>query len=86
MASYELRFRKSVGKDLDPIPRRDVQRIMEAIQALADEPRPPQSIKLSGAEKYRLRCGVYRVLYEIHDDVLLVCVVKVGHRKDVYRD
>ena len=86
MASYELRFRKSVGKDLDPIPKRDVQRIIEAVQALADDPRPTQSIKLSGAEKYRLRCGVYRVLYEIHDDVLLVCIVKVGHRKDVYRD
>ena len=86
MASYELRFRKSVGKDLDPIPKRDVQRIIEAIQALADDPRPPQSIKLSGGGKYRLRCGVYRVLYEIDDDVLVVCVVKVGHRKDVYRD
>ena len=86
MARYELRFRKSVGKDLDPMPKRDVQRIIEAIQALADDPRPPQSIKLSGAEKYRLRCGVYRVLYEIHDNVLVVCVVKVGHRKDVYRD
>jgi len=86
MEKYELRFRKSVGKDLDPIPKRDVQRIIEAIQALADNPRPPQSMKLSGAEKYRLRCGVYRVLYEIHDNVLLVCVVKVGHRKDVYRD
>lgn len=86
MARYELRFRKSVGKDLDPVPKRDVQRIIGAIQALADDPRPPQSIKLSGSEKYRLRCGVYRVLYEIHDDVLLVCVVKVAHRKDVYRD
>ena len=86
MANYKLRFRKSVGKDLDPIPKRDVQRIIEAVQALADDPRPTQSIKLSGAEKYRLRCGVYRVLYEIHDDVLLVCVVKVGHRKDVCRD
>ena len=86
MARYELRFRKSVGKDLAPIPKRDVQRIIEAIKALADDPRPQQSRKLSGAEKYRLRCGVYRVLYEIHDDVLVVCVVKVGHRKDVYRD
>ena len=85
MARYELRFRKSVSKDLNPIPKRDVQRLMEDIQSLADNPRPPQSIKLSGAEKYRLRCGVYRVLYEIHDDVLVVCVVKVGHRKDVYR-
>ena len=86
MARYELRFRKSVSKDLDPIPKRDVQRIIEAVRALADNPRPPQSRKLSGAEKYRLRCGVYRVLYEIQDDVLVVCIVKVGHRKDVYRN
>jgi len=85
MARYEVRFRKSVAKDLDPIPKRDVQRILKAIEALAAEPRPPQSRKLSGAEKYRLRCGVYRVLYEIQDEVLLVCVVKVGHRKDAYR-
>ena len=86
MASYEVRFRKSVSKDLDPIPKRDVQRIVAAIAALADNPRPPQSRKLSGSEKYRLRCGVYRVLYEVQDDVLVVCVVKVRHRKDVYRD
>jgi mRNA interferase RelE/StbE len=86
MASYEIRFRKSVSKDLDPVPKRDVQRIVAAIAALADNPRPSQSRKLSGSEKYRLRCGVYRVLYEIQDDVLVVCVVKVGHRKDVYRD
>jgi mRNA interferase RelE/StbE len=86
MASYEVRFRKSVGKDLDPLPKRDVQRIVAAIAELADDPRPPQSRKLSGAEKYRLRCGVYRVLYEIQDDFLIVCVVKVGHRREVYRD
>jgi len=86
MARYEVRFRKSVSKDLDPIPKKDVQRIITAIGALADDPRPPQSRKLSGSEKYRLRCGVYRVLYEIQDDVLVVCVVKVGHRKDVYRN
>ena len=85
MASYEIRFRKSVGKDLDPIPKRDVRQIVAAIAALANNPRPPQSRKLSGSEKYRLRCGVYRVLYEIQDDVLVVCVVKVRHRKDVYR-
>ena len=86
MASYEVRFRKSVAKDLDPMPKRDVQRILKCIKALADEPRPPQSKKLSGAEKYRLRCGVYRVLYEIQDTVLVVCVVKVAHRKDAYRE
>ena len=85
MAKYEIQFRKSVSKDLNPIPKRDVERILDAIAALADEPRPPQSIKLSGAEKYRLRCGMNRILYEIQDAILLVCVVKVGHRKDVYR-
>lgn len=86
MAKYEVRLRKSVSKDLEPIPKRDVQRIVSAIGSLADNPRPPQARKLSGAEKYRLRCGTYRILYEILDDVLLVCVVRVGHRKDVYRD
>ena len=86
MARYEVRFRKSVSKDLDPIPKKDVQRIIAAIDALAGDPRPPQSRKLSGSERYRLRCGVYRVLYEIQDDILVVCVVKVGHRKDVYRN
>lgn len=85
MAKYEIRFKKSVAKDLEPIPRRDVQKIMSAIKSLADAPRPPQAIKLSGAEKYRLRCGVYRILYEIEDKVLIVVVVKVAHRKDAYR-
>ncbi len=85
MAKYEIVFRKSVRKDLDPIPKRDVQRILDAISGLADNPRPPQSRKLSGSEKYRLRCGAYRVLYEIRDEVLVICVVKVGHRRDVYR-
>jgi mRNA interferase RelE/StbE len=56
-----------------------------AIAALADNPLPPQARKLTGSEKYRLRCGVYRVLYEIQDDALVVCIVQVGHRKDVYR-
>jgi mRNA interferase RelE/StbE len=86
MASYEVRFRKSVSKDLDPLPKRDIQRIVAAIAGLADDPRPSQSKRLSGSEKYRLRCGVYRVLYEIQDDILVVCVVKVGHRREVYRN
>jgi mRNA interferase RelE/StbE len=86
MAGYEVRFRKSVSKDLALIPKRDVQRIVAAIAGLAKDPRPEQSRKLSGSEKYRLRCGVYRVLYEIHDAVLIVCIVKVAHRRDVYRD
>lgn len=85
MAKYEIVLRKSVRKDLEPIPKRDVRRILDDIAELAKNPRPPQSRKLSGSEKYRLRCGVYRVLYEIQDAVLIVCIVKVGHRREVYR-
>ena len=85
MAKYEIVLRKSVRKDLEPIPKRDIQRILADIAELANDPRPPQSRKLSGSEKYRLRCGVYRVLYEIQDAVLIVCIVKVGHRREVYR-
>lgn len=86
MARYEIRIKKSVTKDLAHIPKKDVQRIVDAIHDLADNPRPAQSLKLSGSEKYRLRCGIYRILCEIQDDLLIVCVVKVGHRKDVYRE
>ena len=86
MARYEIRIRRSVHKDLTPIPKKDVQRIVNAISSLGDDPRPPQSRKLSGSEKYRLRCGLYRILYEIQDAILVVSVVKVGHRRDVYRE
>jgi len=85
MARYSITVRRSVSKDLDRIPKKDTQRIIKAIRALSDDPRPPQSKKLSGEEKYRLRCGVYRILYEIQDDQLIICVVRVRHRKDVYR-
>ena len=85
MEKYSILFRQSVLKDLEVLPKKDVQRIMEAIHALAADPRPPQSQKLSGREQYRLRQGDYRILYVIQDDVLIVTVVKVGHRKEVYR-
>ena len=54
------------------------------IRSLADDPRPPGSLKRSGEEKYRIRQGDYRILYEIEDDVLIVVVVRIGHRRDVY--
>lgn len=85
MAQYKLIVRKSVSKDLSRIPKQDVQRILNAIQDLSQDPRPPQSKKLSGEEKYRLRCGVYRILYEIEDEQLIVCIVRAKHRKDVYK-
>ncbi len=85
MAKYKILVRKSVHKDLNGIPKNDVKRIVKAIGTLANDPRPPQSKKLSGEEKYRLRCGVYRVIYEIKDEELFVYVVRARHRKDVYR-
>ncbi len=85
MASYKIVVKKSVTKDLKNIPKKDVQRILSAIQQLADDPRPPQSKKLSGQERFRIRQGSYRILYTIEDDRLIVCVVKVGNRRDVYR-
>ena len=85
MARYSIRFKRSVAKDLKSIPKRDVQRIMNRIESLADDPRPPQAEMLTGNDKYRIRQGVYRILYQIEDEVLTVCVVKVAHRREVYR-
>ena len=86
MARYELRVKPSVARDLRGIPRADVLRILARIEALGDDPRPPGSEKLSGQERYRVRQGQYRILYSIADVELIVEVVKVGHRRDVYRD
>ena len=85
MAQYRVIVRSSVSKDLKGIPKRDVRRIVSAIKSLADDPRPLGTKKLSGQERYRLRQGNYRILYEIENDRLIVCVVKVGNRRDVYR-
>lgn len=85
MGKYRIELKKSVLKDFSSIPKKDLQRIIVAIESLADDPRPPQSKKLSGLEQYRLRQGNYRILYSIKDDVLIVFVVAVGHRKEIYR-
>ena len=85
MASYRLVFRESVAKDLRALPNADVTRILARIQQLAQDPRGPGTQKLSEQERYRVRQGDYRIVYEIRDDVLIVTVVKVGHRREVYR-
>jgi mRNA interferase RelE/StbE len=85
MEKYELQFKRSVAKDLRGIPKPDVARILERISALSNEPRPPESEKLTGEDRYRIRQGVYRIIYEIADAALIVTVVKVGHRRQVYR-
>ena len=85
MASYRIVFRKSVTKDLRSIPNRDVARILQRMEELQEDPRPVGSEKLSGQERYRIRQGVYRIIYEVADGLLVVTVVKVGHRKQVYK-
>jgi len=85
MAAYKLFFKKSVQKDFDAIPKKDLRRILNRIEALAKDPRPDGCEKLTGQERYRLRQGRYRIVYSIQDDELTVWVVKVGHRKDIYR-
>lgn len=84
MARFRLVFKRSVAKDLRDIPNRDVQRLLRRIEALQDDPRPTGCEKLSGQARYRIRQGVYRIIYGIEDNALVVTVVKVGHRREVY--
>ena len=84
MAKYRLVFRKSIARDLRGLPERDVARILRHIEGLAASPRPIGSEKLAGLERYRLRVGTYRVLYEIEDGIITVIIVKIAHRKDTY--
>ncbi|MCH7721891.1 MAG: type II toxin-antitoxin system RelE/ParE family toxin [Bacteroidetes bacterium] len=85
MVKYKIEIKKSAVKEIKKLPANDIKKILEKISSLVENPRPAGCLKLSGEEKYRIRFGVYRVLYEIQDNLLLVIVVKVAHRKDVYR-
>ncbi len=85
MAEYKIYFKRSVLKDLDAISKKDLQRIINRIDLLKEDPRPPGCEKLSGQERYRVRQGNYRIIYSIQDDVLTAWVVKIGRRRDVYR-
>ena len=84
MAKYKVIFKKSVAKDLRNIPSRDVKRILQKFDTLVDNPRPEGCVKLSSLELYRIRQGIYRIVYEIQDDMLVVQVIKVAHRSKVY--
>ncbi len=85
MAAYKVHFKASVEKDFAAIPKKDVKKILKRIDALTENPRPWGSEKLTGRERYRLRQGQDRIVYSIQDDELTVWVVKVGHRKEIYR-
>lgn len=86
MGKYKVSIKRSAVKEIEAIPqKKERQRIIRRIGQLADDPRPPGSKKLSGRDRYRIRQGTFRIVYGIEDDELIVYVVKVGHRKDIYR-
>jgi len=85
MAGYKIYFRESVEKDFRSIPKNDIKKILRKIELLASEPRPVGCEKLTDQEKCRIRQGRYRIIYSIQDDDLTVWIVKIGHRKDIYR-
>ena len=85
MGSYKVLIKPSAVKEIEGIPQRDRQRIVARIQGLSTNPRPPGCEKLSGQDKFRLRQGTYRIVYSVNDDEFSLLIVKVGHRKEVYR-
>ena len=85
MEKYKILIKRSVEKDLQKIPKKDVTKILKIIEALADNPYPSNVKKLSHGEKYRIRFRQYRILYQIENEILTIYIVKVAHRKDVYR-
>jgi mRNA interferase RelE/StbE len=86
MEKYNIEIRKSAAKEIENLPKKDIKAVLKKIASLAENPRQNGAQKLSGQEKYRIRCGNYRILYSIQDNMLIVYIVKVGHRKDVYRE
>lgn len=85
MENYKIQIKPSAFKELKKIPKKDLQKITKKILSLSVNPRPAGCEKLSGQEKYRLRQGNYRIVYSIEDDMLIVTIVKIGHRKEIYK-
>ena len=85
MAKYNILIKPSAVKDIENIPRKDRIRIIQKIQGLAGIPRPQGCEKLIGENRFRIRQGVYRIVYSVSDRELHIIVVKVGHRREVYK-
>ena len=84
MPNYSVLITKTAQKQLNKLPNSVANKLEEKMLLLEDDPRPPGCTKLTGKEAYRIRVGNYRIIYEIADDILIVTVIKTGHRKDVY--
>jgi mRNA interferase RelE/StbE len=86
MAEYKVEWKRSAVKELEKLPRQAVTRIVEAVRNLASNPFPGGTRKLAGSEQtYRIRVGVYRILYSVYADKFIVEIIRVKHRKDVYK-
>lgn len=85
MGSYRVLIRKSAEKELRQIPKPDLRKITAKISSLSGQPRPMGSEKLAGNDRYRIRQGDWRIIYGIDDTVKIVTVIKIGHRREVYR-
>ena len=85
MASYKVLIKLSAIKELNKIPKKELLKITDRIQTLSKDPRPTGCEKLTAQNAYRIRQGSYRIIYTIEDDKLIVIIIKVGHRRDVYR-
>lgn len=83
---YRVEVARRAVKAIAALPRTEQRRVQAAIDLLSESPRPPGCVALAGEKSaYRVRVGIYRIVYEVHDRILLVQVVRVGHRRDVYR-
>lgn len=84
--SYQVLFHPGALREFDKLPKAVQKKLTEVIDNLAEEPRPQGTVKLTGADAYRIRVRMYRIIYSIKDEQLLVLIVKVGHRKDIYKE
>ena len=82
---YSIRFKSSVKKDLRSIPKQDVLRILNAVEHLSEDPRPIGSKPLTGRDAWRIRVGQYRAIYTINEQEIVIEIIKIAHRKNVYR-
>jgi len=85
MEKYRITIKKSAAKELEEVPAKDLRKLVKRIQTLSANPRPHGPQKLSSREQYRLRQGDYRIVYSIDDRRVLIDIVKIGHRRDIYR-
>jgi len=85
VASYRLLIKPSAARELEGIPKKDRQRLVTRLRSLTTDPRPSGCEKLSGEDLFRIRQGKYRVLYSVGDEELVILVIRIGHRREVYR-